>query len=466
MLRSLSITLMLLGLAWPAQASEWALEEWLAEPDVKLVAVEFYADWCKPCKAAAPKWEALRRKYAPQGLKLVVVNLSEAPGKGGRCSRLPWNPDESICDPSLGEALGVTELPEAFVWSWQGNLLVDRGRHISEIEAVIRRYLDDNPRVAVIATDGDGTPDRALQRQVEAKLSEAGKLSVVPDADMRRRIARVREESHGAERRDDQRCILGAEVSANSLLKAERFPGSLALTLVDANTGCQLAMSSVDWDQQRSERAVNKALFKLMNQITRREVQMPGQGAAAGDEARDEARDEEPPQTSQDDASEAEPSTEVMPFPQNAIFAEVGGGTVYSVNYERVLASDFTLRVGFGYVDVGSSDTDGPGGIVSVPIKSSWLGLRTASNTHTLEFGLGMVLNVSTTDAAISVISLNDGTPSAATFVSAYVNLQAFMGYRLLTGAFQLRVGIEPSMVIGREVGFFPWLYLSLGAAF
>ncbi|MGB0592604.1 MAG: hypothetical protein ACPGU1_23250, partial [Myxococcota bacterium] len=107
-------------------------------------------------------WEALRKKYAPLGLKLVVVNLSESPGAGKRCTRLPWNPDESICDPELGEKLGVTDLPEAFVWSWQGNMLVDRGKHVDEIERVIRRYLDDNPRVAVVATEG---PDRGTNSE-------------------------------------------------------------------------------------------------------------------------------------------------------------------------------------------------------------------------------------------------------------------------------------------------------------
>ena len=280
MLRVLIVTLALLGLTLPAQASELPLEEWLDEPDVKLVAVEFYADWCEPCKKAAPKWEAFRKKYAPLGLKLVVVNLSESPGAGKRCTRLPWNPDESICDPELGEKLGVTDLPEAFVWSWQGNMLVDRGKHVDEIERVIRRYLDDNPRVAVVATNPQGEHDRELQRMVEAKLDEAGKLSIVADAKTRTRLSKVRKESHGADRRDEQRSRLGGEISANSLLMAERFKGSLSLTLNDANTGCQLATTHVDWTKKRAQRAVNKAVYKLMASIKRREVVMPAQYVA------------------------------------------------------------------------------------------------------------------------------------------------------------------------------------------
>ena len=84
--RTLLVALALLLVSSPARAEGWALEDWLAEPDVKLVAVEFYADWCEPCKKSAPRWEALRKKYAPQGLKLVVVNISEKTGGQGRCT--------------------------------------------------------------------------------------------------------------------------------------------------------------------------------------------------------------------------------------------------------------------------------------------------------------------------------------------------------------------------------------------
>ncbi|MGB0590502.1 MAG: PEGA domain-containing protein [Myxococcota bacterium] len=267
--------LALLFLASPSQASDLDLERWLDEPGTKLVAVEFYADWCKPCVKSAPRWEALRKKYAAQGLKLVVVNITEDATHDGRCSSLPWNPDESLCDPKVGEQLGVKNLPEAFVWSWQGNLLVERGQHVDEIESIIRRYLDDNPRVQVSGLNIKGKVDRALQRRVEAALAASGKLTVVPDKEMQRRLKAVRKESHSSDKRDDQRCALGAEVSANSLLTAERFEGALSLTLADAATGCQRATASVPWKDQPIDTIVQKATYRLMEKLKRRDVQMP-----------------------------------------------------------------------------------------------------------------------------------------------------------------------------------------------
>ena len=275
MLKKLLYLLAVLGIATPASANEFDLQRWLDAPGVKLVAVEFYADWCVPCKQAAPKWEALRQKYADQGLVLVVVDMGHRSDGSGRCAALPWSPDHVLCNPSLGETFGVDALPEAFVWSWQGNLLVDRGKHIDEIDAIIRRYLNDNPRVAVEATDAKGKPDKALKRLVESELSRSGKLTVVADQASRKKLAELRRESRQAGRRVDQRCSIGAEVSANSLVQVEQLNDRLAVSLVDASSGCQRASSTARFDPNRPEQAAAKTVHDLIGQLKRDRLQSP-----------------------------------------------------------------------------------------------------------------------------------------------------------------------------------------------
>ena len=77
-LASLLAVLALVVMASPAWAEEpltQQLTRWLDEPGVRVVAVEVYSDYCEPCKAAAPRWERLRQRYADRGLKLVVINV-------------------------------------------------------------------------------------------------------------------------------------------------------------------------------------------------------------------------------------------------------------------------------------------------------------------------------------------------------------------------------------------------------
>ncbi len=45
------------------------------------VFMDFFATWCPPCNAEAPKIDAAYREYAPQGLRVVGVDVQETAAK-------------------------------------------------------------------------------------------------------------------------------------------------------------------------------------------------------------------------------------------------------------------------------------------------------------------------------------------------------------------------------------------------
>ncbi|MEL6186530.1 MAG: TlpA disulfide reductase family protein [Myxococcota bacterium] len=124
-----------------------ALDADLDLPGTKLLAVEFFATWCKPCLEAVPRWEALRRKYARQGLRLVVVAVKD---DINRCNDVPWAPDAIICDDEgrLAKRFGVRQLPAAFLWDWQGHLLASQAG-VAEVETRVEGWMQANPRVDI-----------------------------------------------------------------------------------------------------------------------------------------------------------------------------------------------------------------------------------------------------------------------------------------------------------------------------
>ena len=246
------------------------IREWLNRPGVKMVAVEFYATWCKPCMESVPRWKALHEKYRDDGFRLIVVNTLDP---GGGCAQVPWNPDHRICDDDgfIANSFGVGgNLPAAFLWSWQGKLLVKKG-HIDVVEQQVASVLAKNPRVAVEAIGADGGSDDVLEMMVRSEVQMTGKFDVVLSKDERAKLKEIAKASHSMGARADHQCTVGAAVSANSLLSAKLVGKGrsmkLALTLNSAETGCLLTSTYVPYSEKRQAQAVREAVVALTGNL-------------------------------------------------------------------------------------------------------------------------------------------------------------------------------------------------------
>lgn len=76
----LALALLLPGLASAAEEPAArpvipAAEFRLADHAGKVVALDFWASWCKPCKLSMPWLSKLQRTYAEQGLQVVAISV-------------------------------------------------------------------------------------------------------------------------------------------------------------------------------------------------------------------------------------------------------------------------------------------------------------------------------------------------------------------------------------------------------
>lgn len=57
--------------------SKFKLEGALPDLKGKVVLVDFWASWCAPCKESFPTMNDLQKRYGPQGLIIIAVNVDE-----------------------------------------------------------------------------------------------------------------------------------------------------------------------------------------------------------------------------------------------------------------------------------------------------------------------------------------------------------------------------------------------------
>jgi cytochrome c biogenesis protein CcmG/thiol:disulfide interchange protein DsbE len=92
--------------------------------DVKgrIVAIRFWASWCKSCAAEMPELEQVYRNYASKGLLILAVNIGQDKGDAETFSKehnisYPLLPDPGQ---EVTKRYGVTSIPMTFILDGSG----------------------------------------------------------------------------------------------------------------------------------------------------------------------------------------------------------------------------------------------------------------------------------------------------------------------------------------------------------
>jgi hypothetical protein len=147
---------------------------------------------------------------------------------------------------------------------------------------------------------------------------------------------------------------------------------------------------------------------------------------------------------------------------RNSIFIELAGnGGIYSLNYDRVITEQFSVRAGFGYMSMGATASSGTtsvsakASILAVPVVGNFL---LGSQNHKLELGAGITMFRFSGDASNSL-----GNSASATGMAPAGT--AVIGYRYVPGdgGFTFRAGFTPLVF---KDDWLPWGGLSFGYLF
>ncbi|MCX6986071.1 MAG: PEGA domain-containing protein, partial [Lentisphaerae bacterium] len=244
------------------------IQQELSQPGVKLLVVEFYATWCKPCMAAVSEWKALHEKYRKNGLRFIVVSAEG----GGTCGKPPdWSPDRSICDEdgSIQKQLGLKQLPQSFLFSWQGSLSLTT-HEVGPVKEAIENYFKHSQLKMVVdevRVIGDkcavgGNPEW-LRQYVAGKIREQSKFDVV-------NVSREAVLTMSS-------ATCSPEFPPNSVLRIfleGDCRGNRTMTLAVEKDGCTLASATepymgqgIDEDRGSMQEAAAMGITKLMGQL-------------------------------------------------------------------------------------------------------------------------------------------------------------------------------------------------------
>ena len=119
----------------------------LAPVEGRVIWVDFWASWCVPCRRSFPWLNSMHRKYGPDGLQIIAVNLDKDRALAdGFLAEVPAEFALRF-DPAgnLAKHFGVQAMPSSYLIDADGNVLAThagfRTGEAAEYERAIQEAL-------------------------------------------------------------------------------------------------------------------------------------------------------------------------------------------------------------------------------------------------------------------------------------------------------------------------------------
>ncbi|MCF2949248.1 TlpA family protein disulfide reductase [Paraglaciecola aquimarina] len=90
----------------------------------KVVYVDFWASWCKPCRKSFPWMNTMQQEYAAQGLQIITVNLDQERHLADEFLRTIPTKLPVVYDPQgkIAEAYKLVGMPSSYLIDRAGNI--------------------------------------------------------------------------------------------------------------------------------------------------------------------------------------------------------------------------------------------------------------------------------------------------------------------------------------------------------
>jgi len=87
----------------------------------KVVVIDFFASWCKPCLMEIPEFIEARKHYPADKVVFIGISLDQDPGQYARfVKQTPFNFPVYLADPDVINTFGVKMIPKTIIYDATG----------------------------------------------------------------------------------------------------------------------------------------------------------------------------------------------------------------------------------------------------------------------------------------------------------------------------------------------------------